>query len=120
MNASLMNKARMALVLFASSAATALGAPGGGDGGQTVTFTNPLGNATFGTVATAIAEALIAFAIPILAIMVIWGAFQLITSGGAPDKISSGKKTLLYAVIGFAIVLLAKELPAAIEELLKP
>ena len=118
-----MNKARMALVLFASSAATALAQvtnPPPVGGGQTVTFTNPLGNATFGTVATAIAEALIAFAIPILAIMVIWGAFQLITSGGAPDKISSGKKTLLYAVIGFAIVLLAKELPAAIEELLKP
>ncbi|MEY4731570.1 MAG: hypothetical protein RL681_516 [Candidatus Parcubacteria bacterium] len=111
-----MHKARLVLVLFAGSVATAFGAVNP----QTVTFENPLGSATFGTVATAVAKALAAFAIPILGIMVIWGGMQLITSGGAPDKISAGRKTLLYAVIGFAVVLLAEELPAMIEELLKP
>ena len=114
------NKARTALVLFFGSAATvfaAIGNPPAG-GGQTVTFTDPLGGKTFGDVAKIVVDVLVGFAIPILGIMIIWGAFQLITSGGDPSKISAGKKTLLWAVVGFAIVLLAKYIPAEIQTLL--
>ena len=113
-----MSKVRVALVLFASFAATAFAQNEAGGGGQTVTFTDPLGGKTFGDVAKIVVDVLVGFAIPILGIMIIWGAFQLITSGGDPSKISAGKKTLLWAVVGFAIVLLAKYIPAEIQTLL--
>ena len=91
---------------------------GGGGGGVTISIPNPIGGRTFIDVAKSVGDALTAFGIPILGIMIVWGGLQLITSGGAPDKISAGRKTLTYAVIGFAIILLAKEIPVAIQELL--
>ena len=46
-------------------------------------------------------------AVPILAIMVLYGGFQMMTAGGDPEKFKSGRSTLLYAAIGFVIVLAA-------------
>ena len=43
---------------------------------------------------------------PFLAILlIIWGAFLIITAGGSPDRLSTGKKVIQAAVIGLAIVL---------------
>jgi predicted permease len=40
-------------------------------------------------------------------IMIIYGGFRYITSGGASDKVGSAKNTLIYAIIGLIIVALA-------------
>ena len=40
-------------------------------------------------------------------IFLVWGAFEFVTSEGNPEKISSAKKRLLYAIIGIALALLA-------------
>lgn len=40
-------------------------------------------------------------------IMILVGAFQMLTAAGNPEKIETAKKTILYAVIGFAVVILA-------------
>ena len=43
---------------------------------------------------------------PVLAILfIIGGAFIIITSGGSPDRLSSGKKMITAAVVGLAVVL---------------
>jgi len=55
---------------------------------------------------------------PIAVLMVIVGAFQILTAGGAEDKYKTGKRTITYAVIGIAIFLLAKLLIDLITELL--
>lgn len=44
----------------------------------------------------------------IAVIMIIIGGYRYITSGGASDKVTSAKNTLLYAVIGLVIVALAQ------------
>lgn len=44
----------------------------------------------------------------IAVIMIIWGGFKYITSGGAQDKVKGAKDTLLYAIIGLIIVALAQ------------
>jgi len=74
-----------------------------------ITLTDPLGgNETFVSVATAVAGFLFwDIAMPLSVIMVLVGAFQLMTSAGEPEKVSQGRKTILYAAIGFAIALLA-------------
>ena len=41
-------------------------------------------------------------------VMIIFGGFRYITSAGSDEKVKSAKKSLLYAVIGLAIVALAQ------------
>ena len=59
------------------------------------------------------------FATPICAIMVLWGGFAIMTSEGDPEKFSTGKKTLLYAVIGFVVVLLANSVATIANSIFK-
>lgn len=41
-------------------------------------------------------------------IMVIWGGFKYITSGGDQSNVTSAKQTIMYAIIGLVIVALAQ------------
>lgn len=41
-------------------------------------------------------------------VMIIWGGFKYITSGGDSGKVSSAKSTIIYAIIGLIIVALAQ------------
>ncbi|MDQ5914082.1 MAG: hypothetical protein QG623_701 [Patescibacteria group bacterium] len=41
-------------------------------------------------------------------IMIIYGGFKYITSGGSDDNTKSAKNTILYALVGLIIVLLAQ------------
>lgn len=43
-------------------------------------------------------------------ILLVYGGIKYITSGGDPSKISSARDTILYALIGLAIVVLARTL----------
>ncbi|HUC31617.1 MAG TPA: hypothetical protein VMR99_02950 [Candidatus Paceibacterota bacterium] len=74
-----------------------------------ICLTDPLGGSeSFTSVATAVAVFLFwDIALPLCTIMVLVGAFQLITSSGDPEKVSKGRKTILYAAVGFAIALVA-------------
>ena len=73
------------------------------------TLTDPLGGSeSFTSISTAVAVFLFwDIALPLCTIMVLVGAFQLITSSGEPEKVSQGRKTILYAAVGFAIALVA-------------
>jgi hypothetical protein len=85
---------------------------------QTPTLTNPLGqNATFQTVLNGFNTFLLAIAAPICGIMVVWGGFQMITARGNPEKFSEGKKTLLYAAVGFVVVILASSVAPLIQSI---
>jgi hypothetical protein len=44
----------------------------------------------------------------IAVVMVIIGGFKYITSGGDAGKVTSAKNTLLYAIVGLVVVLLAQ------------
>jgi hypothetical protein len=55
---------------------------------------------------------------PIATIMILVGAWQILTAGGDPKGFETGKKTILYAVIGLAIVLVATSLPLLIRDIL--
>lgn len=54
----------------------------------------------------------------VVALLVIWGAFDIVTAAGSPDKVGSGRNRILYALIGLAIALLAKAIPAIVYALL--
>ena len=57
-------------------------------------------------------------AIPLCTIMALVGAFQMMTSGGNPEKASQGRKTLMYAAIGFAVALIASGITGIIQSIL--
>lgn len=95
-------------LFFVGGAGIAFAQPAQNVGGQ-VTITNPLGsNCTDLTCPMqAIINFLFTIAIPLCAIMVLVGGFQMLTAAGDPTKFSNGRKTILYAVAGFAVILVA-------------
>jgi hypothetical protein len=90
-----------------------------GTGGSSITLTNPLGNTTsFNTVLQNVGTFLILVAVPLCGIMVIVGGFQMITAAGKPEQFSTGRKTLIYAAIGFVVVLLATSIVPLLKSIL--
>jgi len=55
---------------------------------------------------------------PIVTLMIFWGAFQILTAAGNPEKITSGRKTITYAVIGYVIILIGWGFVSIIKEVL--
>ena len=83
-----------------------------------VEFQNPLEYATFGELIDAIIDFIFYIAIVIAPLMAIIGAFYLLTAGGDPKKIGTGKNIIIYTLIGLAIVMLARGIVAMIESVI--
>ena len=54
----------------------------------------------------------------ILTLMIIIGAFQIMTGAGNPELLSKGKQTIVWAVIGYAILLLSTGIINVVEDIL--
>jgi len=50
-------------------------------------------------------------------IMIVIGAFSIITAAGAPDKVNAGKNYILYAIIGMIVAFFARTIPAMVKTL---
>jgi len=85
-----------------------------------VTLPNPISATSFTQVVANVTGFLFQIAVPLTAIMALVGGFQMITAGGDPEKFSKGRKTLMYAAIGFAVVILSGGVAAIIQNFLKP
>jgi len=79
---------------------------------------NPLSCNDIGCALYRIATFLLDIATPILTIMILWGGFQILTAAGNPQKLEQGRKTLQWAIIGFAIVLINWGFASIIREIL--
>lgn len=74
---------------------------------QSLDVPNPLGVKTVTELLGAIGGYFYGLAGAVASIMVLWGAFQILTAAGNSQKLTDGKNTVLYAAIGLAIVILA-------------
>lgn len=83
-----------------------------------LTEENPLGTTSVIDLLNTILRSLTFVAIPIAVLMIIVGAFQMMSAGGDPEKFKTGRKTILYVAIGFAILLIARLLIGISAELL--
>ena len=91
----------------------------GNSGGNSINLSNPLGNVqTVNDALAKIGAFMLALAVPICGIMVLWGGFQMMTAAGDPKKFSDGRQTLFYAAIGFVIVLFASSVVPLIKSIL--
>lgn len=52
--------------------------------------------------------------IAIAVMMIIWGAFDYLTSGGDTTKLGNANKRILFAAIGIVVALLAKAVPSIV------
>lgn len=85
-----------------------------------IDFPNPLGaSCTDLTCAISkIIDFLWAVGVPLASIMVVWAAFQMMTAAGDPEKFGKGRKTIIYAAIGLAVLLLSKGVASIIRSIL--
>mgnify|MGYP001611179664 CR=1 FL=1 len=75
---------------------------GGSPGGK---LADPFESATIFQLIQKIIGYLIKIGASILAIMIIYGGFLILTAGDSPEKVKSGKDVILWAVVGYIIVL---------------
>jgi len=88
------------------------------NGGGAISLPNPLSCEDLGCVIEKIISKLVELAIPIVVIMVLIGGFQIMIAGGNEEKVKQGKSTIWWAVIGYAIILLADGLVLIIKSVL--
>ena len=81
-------------------------------------FTNPLGTTNIFTILQKIISYLIMIGAPILAIMVIYGGYLILTAGDDPEKVKGGKNTILYATIGYIIIICSYGIIYIVKEVL--
>lgn len=79
----------------------------GGGNPKEIVIKNPLKFGTIPEILNAVAGFLYALALAVVTITVLWGGFQILTAAGRPEQIDRGKKTLLWAVIGTVVILIA-------------
>jgi len=96
------------------------GPSGGGDGGGGIpaVLGNPISSQTLPQLLENVLNFLFGLAIVILPIIILYGGILMLTAGGNPEKISSSRTILLWAVVAFAIILLARGLPTVLRNLL--
>ncbi|MEX1014425.1 MAG: TrbC/VirB2 family protein [Candidatus Paceibacterota bacterium] len=86
--------------------------------GDSVTLNNPIESETISGIIDSIIVGLRdRLAPPLVALMVLVGAFQMLFAGGNPDKFSTGKKTIIYAIAGYVIIIVASGISGIIAEL---
>ena len=83
-----------------------------------VEFQNPLEYETFGELIDAIIKFIFYIAVVVTPLMIIIGAFYILTAAGDPKNIGTGKNVIIYTLVGLAIILLARGLIAMIESLI--
>ena len=67
-----------------------------------------------GTVAAWLFTILMALAV----VMIVYAAFLYLTAAGSPDRLTSAKKTLIYAIVAIVVALVAGGIPVLILNLL--
>ena len=76
---------------------------GTGDG-----LTNPLKACSIQEFLMAVIDILLTLALPIVVFFIIYGGFLLVVAQGEPEKIKTGRKAILWAVVGGVVILSAR------------
>lgn len=90
-----------------------VGASVGGGGGTSLP--NPLTSDTFQELLGNFIRLLLIFATPIFILMILSAAFLFITGGQDPNKISTAKNIIKYAIMGYGIILMAQVLVSIVQ-----
>ena len=84
-----------------------------------VKFENPITATSVQAVISAIGIWLYAIAFALVPIMILIGAFYLLTAAGDPEKINTGRKIITWTIVGLAIVIISTGISELIKNLLE-
>jgi hypothetical protein len=84
------------------------------------TIPNPVPWDTFEELIGKLIEWIINMALVIAPLIIVFAGLSYATAGGDPGKIEKAKTILLYAVVGMAVVLLAKSLIETLGKIIVP
>ena len=84
----------------------------------TVCIPNPLKYYTFDCLVDSIMGFIFVLALALAPLMVLIGAFYLLTAGGDPKRVKTANSIFIWTAVGLLIVFLAKGLAAAIRAVL--
>ncbi|MCP6719427.1 MAG: peptidase inhibitor family I36 protein [Patescibacteria group bacterium] len=73
-----------------------------------ITFDNPLAEDDFKVIINNITDFIFQISIVVVPLVIVAAGFLFVTAGGEPQQISTAKKIIIWALVGFFIVLLAK------------
>ena len=79
---------------------------------------NPLGTDSILEILNRIIGWFAALSIPLAALLILVGGYQIMFAGASPDSVNKGRKTIAYTVIGFAVIWLSRGLVTVIKGLL--
>ncbi len=80
----------------------------------------PVGGGSYNTLGEILSEVwkyIIPLAGIIMMFMIIWGGFEMMSSGGSQEGIASGKSKITMGIIGFFVVFLAWFIIRALEQM---
>jgi len=84
-----------------------------------ISILNPLGETSdVHTLIDKILNFLLGIALVLTPIMIVYAGFLYITAAGNEEKVKTANKVLIWTLIGLAVVLIAKGIPALIKEFL--
>jgi len=88
---------------------------------EIIKIENPLGGEdyTFRDFIDKIITFLFNVALAVVPLMVVIAGFYLVTAAGEPARIQTAKNIILYTIVGFVIILLAKGFIALLEQILQ-
>jgi len=91
--------------------------PSGSQGGYTIP--NPLGVESISDIIEQIAKYLSVYiAPPLVTLMILFAAFQILTAGDNPEKLKTGKDIILWTCVGYGIILISWGITSIIQQLL--
>ena len=86
---------------------------------EIIEIENPLGAKDFRGFIDAIITFLFNVALAVVPLMVVIAGFYLVTAAGEPARVQTAKNIILYTIVGFIIILLAKGFIALLEQVLQ-
>lgn len=102
------------LVIFPIFAFAGNGTGVGGSPPVSLSLPNPLGTQTFTDLINALTNWLLVITLPIIVLLLLYAGFQFMVSGVAPEQRKNAVNVVKYALIGYAIMLMAKVLVGVI------
>ena len=87
---------------------------------QVIDIPNPLGpeGSTIPGLVSKIAGWLLNIGLAVSTIVILWAALVFMTSGGNEKRVTQARQTLWYAIIGLAVLLLAKSIAGFVVKLI--
>jgi len=89
-----------------------------GSGQPPISIKNPLQAENFSELINKIANWLLVLGAPVLTLMIIIGAFQILSAAGNPEKVKTGRQTITWAIVGYALLLISTGITALIKNVL--